>query len=139
MGKTRTYSELIRLNTFEERFDYLSMGGAVGVDTFGFDRYLNQAFYKSKEWLSVRNEVVLRDQGCDLAHEDHPIHSRIVIHHMNPITEKDILERSDVLLNPDYLITTTHQTHNAIHYGDKTKLASASFVERKPNDTAPWR
>lgn len=139
MGKIRSYKELIRLETFEERFEYLRMGGAIGIETFGFDRYLNQAFYKSREWIAIRNEVILRDNGCDLAHVDFPIQSRVLIHHMNPISEEDLLHRSDFLLNPEFLITTTHRTHNAIHYGDKNAPQTYSFAERKPNDTIPWR
>lgn len=136
--KIRTYSELILLPTFEERYEYLKLGGSVGLETFGFDRYLNQAFYKSEEWQSVRDFVIVRDNGCDLAMRDRGIPNRIYIHHMNPITVDDILNRSDFLLNPDYLITTTHNTHNAIHYGDKNLLVVGP-IERRKNDTCPWR
>lgn len=134
----RSYSELIKLRTFEERFEYLKLGGKVGEETFGFDRYLNQAFYTSEEWKSIRHKVIVRDLGCDLASEDREIHGRIMIHHMNPITKKDILERSKFLLDPEYLITTTKSTHDAIHYGSKDLLGQAP-VERKPNDTCPWK
>lgn len=134
----RTYSELITLPTFEERYQYLRLGGKVGEDTFGFDRYLNQAFYKSKEWLSIRDHVIVRDNGCDLAMEDREIHGRILIHHMNPITKEDILHRSDILLNPEYLICTIKNTHDAIHYGDESLLITAP-IERTKNDTCPWR
>ena len=134
----RTYKELMRLGSFKERFEYLSLAGQVGQSTFGFDRYLNQALYRSSEWKSLRHEIIIRDNGCDLGHEDYEIHGRILIHHMNPITEQDILERSDYLFNPEYLITTQHSTHNAIHYGD-ANLLPKEYVERKPNDTIPWR
>ena len=135
----RTYTELMKLPTFEERYEYLKLGGKVGEDTFGFDRYLNQIFYKSKEWLSVRNQVITRDNGCDLGALDHEIRgNRIIIHHMNPITKEDILNRSDYLLNPEYLITTIDNTHNAIHYGDKDLLYTDPIVRSK-NDTCPWR
>ena len=135
----KTYSELMKLKTFEERFEYLKLDGTVGEDTFGFDRYLNQIFYKSKEWLSVRNYVITRDNGCDLGASDHEIRGdRIIIHHMNPITKEDILSRSDFLLNPEYLISTVDNTHRAIHYGSDELLYTAP-VERFKNDTCPWR
>lgn len=134
----RTYSELILLPTFEERYEYLRLGGKVGEETFGFDRYLNQLFYKSDEWLAVRDEVIIRDLGCDLGMLDREIRSRILIHHMNPITKDDILQRSDFLLNTEYLITTTKNTHDAIHYGDESLLIKAP-VERRKYDTCPWR
>ena len=137
-GMIRTYSELIQLPTFEERFEYLRLDGAVGAETFGLDRYLNQLFYKSKEWLSVRDEVITRDNGCDLGVEGYEIHGRILIHHMNPISVEDILQHSDYLLNPEYLISTIHNTHNAIHYGDKSLLVTGP-IERSENDTCPWR
>ena len=134
----RTYSELITLPTFKERYEYLRIGGKVGEETFGFDRYLNQIFYKSKEWLDIRDEVIIRDNGCDLGIEGREIHSKILIHHMNPITVKDILERSDFLLNPEYLISTVKNTHDAIHYGDSSLLVKDP-TERRKNDTCPWR
>ena len=137
--KIRTYSELIRLPTFEERFEYLKLGGKVGKDTFGFDRIFNQKFYTSKEWKRVRDFVIIRDNGCDLAHEDHTIYgSKIIIHHMNPITLEDIENNTDILLNPEYLITTIHNTHNAIHYGD-ANLLPKDPIERTKNDTCPWK
>lgn len=135
----RTYSELITLPTFEERFQYLRLGGKVGRETFGFERYLNQRFYKSKEWLSIRDFVIVRDYGCDLAVEGYDINSRIIIHHMNPVYSDDIRDCTDILLDPEYLITVTHRTHNAIHYGDETLLLSNALTERKKNDTCPWR
>ena len=134
----RTYSELILLPTFKERYQYLRLSGIVGEETFGFDRYLNQAFYKSDEWLRVRDEVIIRDNGCDLGVDGHEIYGRILIHHMNPITKEDILQKTDMLLNPEYLISTVKRTHDAIHYGDEGLLID-SPVERTKNDTCPWR
>lgn len=135
----RTYSELIKLKTFEERYEYLKLGGRVGEETFGFDRYLNQIFYKSKEWLSIRNYVITRDGGCDLATPGREIKgTNIIIHHMNPITKEDILNRSDLLLNPEYLICTVKNTHDAIHYGDSELLHKDPIVRSK-NDMCPWR
>ena len=134
----RTYSELIALPTFKERFEYLRLNGIVGKDTFGFDRYMNQIFYKSREWQSLRNQIIIRDNGCDLGVDGYEIHGKILIHHMNPITPDDIVERSDYLLNPDFLISTMLTTHNAIHYGDE-KLIDKEPIERSKNDTCPWR
>ena len=135
----RTYSELMKLQTFEERYEYLKLDGKVGEDTFGFDRYLNQIFYKSPEWLKLRNDVIVRDRGCDLGILDREIRGeRIIIHHMNPITKEDILNRSEFLLNPEYLITTIDNTHKAIHYGDSNLLYKDPIVRSK-NDTCPWR
>ncbi|MCI9428100.1 MAG: hypothetical protein HFI81_10180 [Eubacterium sp.] len=134
----RTYTELSKLQTFEERFRYLQLNGLVGKETFGFDRFINQEFYKSSEWKSVRDLVILRDNGCDLGVEGYDIYGKIFIHHMNPVKPKDILTKSELLLNPEYLITTTHATHNAIHYGDETLLPKVP-VERSRNDTCPWK
>lgn len=134
----RTYSELITLPTFEERFHYLQLDGRVGEETFGFDRYLNQAFYKSEEWLRVRDLVIVRDNGCDLGIEGREIYGRILIHHMNPITIDDIAKRSKYLLDPEYLITTVKNTHDAIHYGDESLLIKLP-IERTRNDTCPWK
>ena len=134
----RCYSELIELPTFEDRYFYLKLGGKVGEETFGFDRYLNQIFYKSDEWLSVRDRVIVRDLGCDLGIKDREIHGRIMVHHMNPITKEDILDRSDFLLNPEYLITTVKRTHDAIHYG-YDNLIIPTNIERRKNDTCPWK
>lgn len=136
--KLRTYTELKQLKTFEERYEYLKLDGQVGIDTFGFDRYLNQAFYRSPEWKSVRNQVIVRDNGCDLGIEGREIHTKILVHHMNPITKEDVLNRSDLLLNPEYLITTVKRTHDAIHYGDSETLIKDP-IERIANDTCPWR
>lgn len=134
----RTYSELITLPTFEERYKYLQLSGFVGEETFGFDRYLNQNFYRSQEWKRIRDFVIIRDNGCDLGIEDREIFGKIIIHHMNPINIKDIRDASDYLLNPEYLICTTHQTHNAIHYGDDNLLVKGP-IERSPNDTCLWK
>ena len=136
----RTYSELITLPTFEERFEYLRLDGRIGDQTFGFDRYLNQLFYKDKEWLSIRDEVIVRDQGCDLGIEEYELSKgqRILIHHMNPLTKEDIIRRTKFLLDPEYLITTCHRTHTAIHYGDENLLPRKPIVRTK-NDTCPWR
>ena len=134
----KTYSELITLPTFEERFAYLQLNGVVGRDTFGFDRYLNQNFYRSKRWRSIRDQIIIRDNGCDLGVEGYDIYGKILIHHINPITLDDIERESEFLLNPEYLITTTHNTHNAIHYGDES-LLSTMPMERVKNDTCPWR
>lgn len=134
----RTYSELITLPTFEERFKYLQLNGQVGESTFGFDRYMNQVFYRSQKWKSIRDFVIIRDCGCDLGVEGYDIHGKIIIHHMNPLSMRDIETESDFLLNPDFLICTTHNTHNAIHYGDENLLVTAP-VERTKNDTCPWR
>lgn len=133
----RTYSELITLPTFNERFKYLKLDGKVGKTTFGSDRFLNQIFYQSYEWRKVRNEIIVRDLGCDLGIEGLDIHSKILIHHMNPISAKDLTDRSDFLMNPEYLICTCKRTHDAIHYGDESVLCEEP-VMRKPGDTCPW-
>ena len=134
----KTYSELSKLTTFEERYRYLRLGGRVGEETFGFDRWINQMFYKDPEWLKIRDEVIIRDNGCDLGIEGREIYSRIIVHHMNPITKADILGRSEFLLNPEYLICTVKNTHDAIHYGDENLLITLP-MERNVNDTCPWR
>ena len=134
----RTHSELILLPTFEERFKYLQLNGRVGDDTFGFDRYINQNFYRSAEWKRIRDQVIIRDNGCDLALEGYEIYGRILIHHMNPITVKDVELSTEYLMNPEYLICVTHNTHNAIHYGDE-KLLMKDPVVRTKNDTCPWK
>ena len=138
MANIRTYSELVLLPTFEERYEYLRLDRRVGEKTFGFDRWLNQTFYKSEEWLSIRDKIIVRDNGCDLGIPGRDIYSRILIHHMNPITKEDILRRSDILLNPEYLICVTPNTHRAIHYGNENLLIKDS-IERRPNDTCPWK
>lgn len=135
----RTYKDLITLQTFQERFEYLKLDGVVADDTFGFDRYLNQQFYKSQKWKRLRNEIIIRDDGCDLGDERYPIHGKIFIHHINPVSQKDILYNTDMLLNPDYLICTSFETHNAIHYGDPNIIPHDDLIERTPNDTCLWR
>lgn len=134
----RTYSELITIPTFLARYEYLRLDGQVGKETFGFDRYLNQQFYHSDEWRSIRDFIITRDLGCDLGLEGYEIHGRIYIHHMNPITVRDIKDYTEYLIDPEFLICTTHNTHNAIHYGDSSLLI-AEPVERTPFDTCPWK
>lgn len=134
----RTYSELIRLPTFKERFLYLKLDGSVGEETFGFDRYLNQTFYKSEDWKRIRRDIIIRDNGCDLGLDDKEIFGKILVHHMNPITAKDICHSTEFLLDPEYLITTCLRTHNAIHYSDDSILYEEPIV-RRPGDTCPWR
>jgi hypothetical protein len=133
----RSYSDLIEIPTFEERFRYLALRGEVGESTFGFDRWMNQQFYRSREWKQMRQFVILRDNGCDLAMDGYEIHERIYIHHMNPMTPDDIIHGDDVILDPEFLISTTHRTHNAIHYGDE-RLLPRPFVPRRPGDTKLW-
>lgn len=135
----RTYSELSKLKTFRERYEYLKLDGTVGEETFGFDRYVNQMFYKSEEWKRIRNYVITRDNGCDLGIPDRKIvDSVILVHHMNPITKEDIINKNEILLDPEYLITTIKPTHDAIHYGDESLLAE-DLVIRSKNDTCPWK
>jgi len=134
----RTYSKLITLNTFEDRYRYLNLNGIVGKETFGFDRHLNQIIYKSDEWKHCRNEIIIRDNGCDLGCEGFNIHGRILIHHINPITVEDIINRNPKVFDPENLIVTSHNTHLAIHYGDESMLILAP-IERTKNDTCPWR
>ena len=136
--KVKCYTELSRLTTFEERYSYLRLDGVVGKETFGFERYLNQVFYRSKEWKAVRDLVIIRDCGCDLGVPGYEIHGHILIHHLNPISVEDIERRTLTLLNPEYLICTTHNTHNAIHYGDADLLIKGP-VQRTKNDTCPWK
>lgn len=136
---TKSYSELIKLETFEERYEYLRLGGVVGKETFGFDRYLNQAFYKSHDYLKFRREIIIRDMGCDLGISDRSIAGLIIVHHINPITIDDIrYKRLEVLINPENAICVSTRTHNAIHYGDDSLLIKAP-IERSKNDTCPWK
>ena len=136
----KTYSELIAIPTYNDRFRYLKMGGKVGETTFGFERYLNQIFYKCPEWIETRNKVIVRDEGCDLAFPGYEIRGKIIIvHHINPITINDIRNRSPKLFDLENLITVAHKTHNAIHYGDESFLIGQTIVTRKPNDTCPWK
>lgn len=134
----KTYSELITIPTFIERYRYLHLGRKVGEDTFGYDRYLNQIFYKDPEWLTVRNLVIIRDNGCDLAMPGREIYSRILVHHINPITKEDVLRRDSKLFDMENLICTIKNTHDAIHYGDEDLLFMEP-IERRQNDTCPWR
>ena len=134
----KTYSELIQFPTFIERYRYLKIGGRVGKDTFGHDRYLNQALYSSYEWKRFRREIILRDNGCDLGCEDRELHEKILIHHINPITIEDVIRRDPKIFDPENVISTSHITHNAIHYGDESLLFT-ELIERRPNDTCPWR
>lgn len=133
----RCYSELKRLATFDDRYQHLKLRADVGVPTFGYDRWLNQRFYTSREWKQVRDEVITRDLGCDLGIVGYEIYDRVLIHHMNPLTTNDLLDGDDVLLNPEYLITTSHRTHNAIHFGDERQLPK-QFVPRSRGDTRLW-
>jgi hypothetical protein len=137
LTRIRKYSELRRLGTLEERFEYLKLRGAVGNPTFGFDRYLNQRFYASHEWRQVRHHVIVRDEGCDLGVDGYEIHDSVYIHHMNPMTVSDLTEFNEEILNPEYLIAVTLRTHNAIHYGD-SNLLPKQLVERRPGDTKLW-
>lgn len=135
--RTRSYSELRRFDSFEDRFEYLKLGGSVGHSTFGFDRWINQQFYSSWEWKNVRQQVIIRDEGCDLGVSGYEINGALLIHHINPMDSDDIIHGEEWILNPDFLITTTHNTHNAIHYGD-ISLLTPKIVERVPGDTRLW-
>lgn len=137
MPRKRSYSELITLSTFEERFDYLAIRSTVGLATFNYERYLNQRFYTSAEWRRIRNHCIARDRGLDLGVEGYEIHDRITVHHMNPMTVEDVYDYNPEILDPEFLITTTHSTHNAIHYGDRDSLPNL-IVERQPGDTNLW-
>lgn len=134
----KTYSELITIPTFEERFEYLQLKGSVGKDTFGYDRHLNQVLYRSPEWKRLRNQIIIRDCGCDLACDGYDIYGKVLIHHLNPITVEDVLARSRKVFDPDNLVCVSHNTHNAIHYGDVDLLVTGPIIRTK-NDTCPWR
>lgn len=136
--RTRTYRDLRRFSTFEERFDYLSLRGRVGEATFGFDRYINQRFYRSTEWKEARTFVIARDLGCDLGVPGYEIHAEILVHHMNPMNVDHIVHGDSAIFDPNFLITTSRQTHNAIHYGDAS-LLPRPYEERRPGDTTLWR
>ena len=138
VNKIRTYTELITRSTYEERLQYLMLYGKVAGETFGFDRYLNQRFYKSLEWRKVRDFVIMRDRGCDLALKGYEIEGKVYVHHMNPLTIEDIGENNEMLFNPDFLVCVSHETHNAIHYGIK-KQDDMLVIERSPDDTSPWK
>jgi hypothetical protein len=133
----KSYSELRRIDTFEERYHYLALRGVVGDSTFGFDRYINQQFYTSRQWRQLRHHIIARDNGCDLGVEGYEIHARLIIHHMNPLTANEIAQGDDDILDPEFLITTTHRTHNAIHYGDE-RLLPKLHVDRSHGDTKLW-
>ena len=135
----RTYSELIKLSTFEERFDYLKLDGKIGEDTFGFERYLNQVLYHLPEWKETRRKVLVRDEGCDLAIPDREIYGRAIVHHMNPITIEDVEEHNPDIFDPEFLITVSKLTHDAIHFGDPSILIESEPIVRQPDDTCPWR
>lgn len=137
-NSAKSYSELRKLDSYESRLDYLRLKGIVGGETFGFDRYLNQQFYKSKEWKKIRDEVIIRDNGCDLGIPGREIYGKVYVHHMNPLTVDD-LNNKDYLLNPEYLVCVSHDTHNAIHYGYDNSEINNKYIERKPNDTCPWK
>ena len=134
----KSYTELIAIPDYLDRFNYLKMQGAIGERTFGGYRYLNQQLYQSDEWKKVRREIILRDDGCDLGHPDHPLFSEVLIHHINPISVEDVLERHPRVFDLDNLICCSHRTHNAIHYGDDKQLVTGPII-RAPNDTCPWR
>lgn len=134
----KTYSELIRLSTFEERFRYCKLSGCVGESTFGFDRYLNQTFYTSKEWRAIRSRIIVRDEGCDLGIQDRPIYGFIIVHHLNPITIEDFEDGSELIMDPEFLVCVSHNTHNAITFGNEKNLM-AMPKERRKGDTTPWR
>ena len=138
MMKMKTYKELMRLSTFEERFEYLKLAGRVGIETFGYDRYLNQIIYRTAEWKRFRRDMILRDNGCDLGCEGYEIFGNILVHHINPITVEDVVNRNPCIFDPNNVICTSLNTHNAIHYGDETNLITEPVV-RKPNDTCPWK
>ncbi len=137
MSTNRTYNELIRIPTFEERFEYLRLMGVLGESTFGFDRYLNQRFYHLKEWKDFRNRMIVRDEACDLGVQGRDIVQRIILHHINPITLQDLEERRPILMDPNNVICTSHDTHNAIHFGDASLLPKDPIIRRK-GDTTPW-
>lgn len=133
----KRYSELIAIDNFKDRFEYLKLEGNVGIETYGYDRYLNQIFYKSPEWKKFRNDIIIRDNGCDLAFEDYEIVGKILIHHLNPITKDDILQRRECLMDPENVVCTSHKTHNAIHYGDESMIFTKVTI-RTPGDTKLW-
>lgn len=135
----KTYDDLVKFTSFEDRFNYIKLDGTVGIQTFGSERYLNQLLYHTKEWKTFRNKIILRDNGCDLGCPDREIYGRIIIHHINPISIEDILNRSSRVFDENNVICVSHMTHEAIHYGDENILVSSNLVERKPNDTCPWK
>ncbi len=139
MSIYRTYSELIKIQSFKERFEYCKITSVIGQQTFGFDRYINQVLYqRNPRWLKLRRDLIIRDNGCDLAHENYPIDKRIILHHLNPISEDDILNERSIVFDPENLVCVSHNTHNAIHYGTADLLPKGE-ITRSPNDTCPWR
>lgn len=134
----RRYSELARLKTFKERYEYLRLGGLIGESTFGFERFLNQALYTSQRWKQVRNQIIVRDNGCDLGIEGRDIYDKIIIHHINPLVREQMRDPDESIFDPEFLICVSHQTHNAIHFGDEN-LLQKDYVPRRPNDTCPWK
>lgn len=134
----KTYSDLIRYSAFEDRFEYLKLGGGVGRATFGFDRFINQRFYKLREWQDIRNYVITRDRGCDLGIRGYEIYENLHVHHMNPVTREDIIQHEESILNPEFLITVSQRTHNAIHYGSDNVPFPKTVIQRNPNDTKLW-
>lgn len=140
MNKLKTYDELIKFDTFEDRYNYLKLDGVPFKETFGYDRYLNQLLYESEEWRRVRTIVIVRDNGCDLGINDRPILDKyIIVHHMNPITKEDIINRNDIVFNPKYLISSSFSTHRNIHYPDENYISQQKPIERYPGDTCPWK
>lgn len=139
MNKSRRYSELIKIPTFEERFEYLKLDGRVAAETFGYSRYLNQVLYRSEIWKKCRRDIIIRDLGYDLGIEDRPIIGKILVHHMNPITLEEVERRDPSIFDPEYLITVSLDTHNAIHYGTDDFIAVSKIATREPNDTCPWK
>ncbi|QJD49586.1 HNH endonuclease [Gordonia phage Secretariat] len=135
--KIRRYSELVKIDSFIDRFRYLVLHGSLGTATFGFDRHINQSFYRSSEWRRIRQHVIARDLGCDLGVADHEIYDKILIHHMNPMRVEDIVEGNESIIDPEFLICTSHKTHNAIHFGDENQLPKVQVV-RRPGDTKLW-
>lgn len=135
----KRYSEMITMPEFDDRFRYAKLDGQVGRDTFGFDRYLNQQFYRSKEWKRLRDQIIIRDNGCDLGVPGHEISGKIYIHHLNPLSPEDITKSTEKLFDPDNLVCVSAETHNAIHYGDESILEKNKIVERSPGDTCPWK
>lgn len=135
----KSYYEMITMSEFDDRFRYAKLDGQVGMGTFGFDRYLNQQFYRSKEWKRLRDQIIIRDNGCDLGVPGHEISGKIYIHHLNPLSPEDITESTEKLFDPDNLVCVSAETHNAIHYGDESILEKNKIVERSPGDTCPWK
>jgi hypothetical protein len=135
--RIRTYTELRRIDSFEERFKYLAVHSSIGIPTFGFERWLNQAFYTSVAWRTCRHQVITRDQGRDLGVEGYEVYDKVIVHHMNPVTIKQVEERDPSIFDPEFLISVSHNTHNAVHYGSANLLAKP-LVERRPNDTKLW-